>query len=230
MLEPVESQGQQEGAAPPMLREAAFITLERMIVTGRLAPGEWVSETRLIEVSGHSRASVRHALQRLQDQQLINIFPRRGAQVCPIDYTAQFRAQEFRRVVEHLLARCAAERASAEQRQRFKEIAERFLEAGAREDQTAMTELDLANYSLILKAADNPFASKAMASVKGLSRRFWILHREEHGDTQQMAAGHAAVASSIAAGDLEAAERAVDAVVDYVEAFTLKVVGYNKGR
>ncbi len=229
MLELSDDRDLREEAGPRMLREEAFITLERMIVTGRLAPGEWVSETRLIEASGHSRASVRHALQRLQDQQLIKIFPRRGAQVCPIDYTTQFRAQELRRVVEGLLARCAAERATHEQRAQFRAYAKGFLEAAGQGNQAAMTELDLANYSLLLKAADNPFASKAMVSVKGLSRRFWILHHEQHGDIHAMAGGHAAVASAIAEGDAEAAEAAAGRVVDYVETFTLKVVGYSRG-
>lgn len=219
----------QEETPPLMLREEAFIALERMIVTGQLAPGEWVSETRLIEASGHSRASVRSAVQRLQDQQLIKTFPRRGAQICPIDYTTQFRAQELRRVVEGLLARCAAQRANQIQRSRLREIALAFPAAASRNDQAAMTELDLENYSLILKAADNPFASKAMVSVKGLSRRFWILNREEHGDIVQMAAGHAAIASAIADADPVAAEQAVGRMVDYVEKFTLKVVGYNAG-
>lgn len=217
-------------ARPLMLREEAFIALERMIVTGQLAPGEWVSETRLIEVSGHSRASVRSAVQRLQDQQLIKTYPRRGAQICPIDYTTQFRAQELRRAVEGLLARCAAERANQRQRRRFEEIAEAFPAAARQHNQAAMTELDLETFSLILKAADNPFASKAMVSVKGLSRRFWILNHEEHGDLAQMAAGHAAVASAIAEGNPVAAEEAVGRMVDYVEKFTLKVVGYNAGR
>lgn len=212
---------------PLMLKEEAYIALERMIVTGRLAPGQWVSETQLIAASGYGRASVRSAVQRLQDQELIQIFPRRGAQICPVDHKRQFRAQELRRAVETLLARSAAERANQLQRTAFADIAERFREQAVKKDQTAMTELDLRCHSLLLKAADNPFAAKAMSSVKGLSRRFWILHHETHGDIAQMAQSHAAVAEAISAGEPQAAEDAVHAMVDYVERFTLRVVGYS---
>ncbi len=212
---------------PLKLKDEAFITLERLIVTGELAPGQWVSETDLIEASGHKRASVRSAIQRLSDQGLISIFPRRGTQICPIDYTQQFRALELRRVVEKLISSSAAKRASDSQKATFAKISDDFREAALNADQTAMTELDLKNYSLMLQAADNTFASKAMTSVKGLSRRFWVLHQEKHGDVSQMADVHANVASAIASGKAEEAEKATSKVIDYVEKFTLEVVGYS---
>lgn len=212
---------------PLLLKDEAFITLERMIVIGQLAPGQWVSEKDMMDVSGHSRASVRHAVQRLEDQQLVKIFPRRGAQIGPMDYQRQFRLLELRRVVEGLVAGSAAKRASREQKARFKEFSDGFRQIVENHDPISMIELDLENYSLMLEAADNPFASKAMAVVKGLSRRFWVLHHEKHGDVKEMARSHQAVAAAIAMGDPEAAEQAVSRLVDYVETFTLRVVGYN---
>lgn len=214
---------------PIKLKDEAFAALERLIVNGVLAPGRWVSETDLIEISGHTRASVRSAVQRLEDQQLIQIFPRRGAQICPVDYTRQFRALELRRVVERLIARSAAKRATETQRARFNEIAEGFRTACKSKDQNDMTELDSENYSLMVSASDNPFAAKAMSSVKGLSRRFWVLHQEAHGDIDEMANSYAAVAAAIAAGDVDVADQAVSHLIDYVEKFTLEVVGYSAG-
>lgn len=217
----------QTNTGPVKLRDEAFIALERMIVNGSLAPGQWVSETDLIEVSGHTRASVRSAIQKLADQELVSISPRRGAQVCPIDFTKQFRALELRRVVERLIARSAAKRANAAQREAFSEFEKGFRNAAKTVDQKAMTELDSENFVLMLEAADNPFAARAMRSVKGLSRRFWILYRYRHGDPVQMAIGHADIASAIAAGDVDGADRAVSRLVDYIEKFTLEVVGYS---
>lgn len=215
------------GAQPLLLKDGAFIELERMIVTGRLAPGQWVSEKDLMEVSGHSRASVRHAVQRLEDQQLVKIFPRRGAQIGPMDYQRQFRLLELRRVVEALIASSASKRATKAQKAKFEQFADGFHKVAENCDPISMIELDLENYSLMLEAADNPFASKAMAAVKGLSRRFWVLHHEKHGDVEQMAKRHQAVAAAIAAGAPSEAEQAVSRLVDYVETFTLRVVGYN---
>ncbi len=216
----------EQSVQPSMLKDEAYTTLERMIVNGDLAPGDWVSETDLIEASGYTRASIRSAVQRLEDQELIKIFPRRGAQICPIDFTRQFRALELRRAVESLIARSAAKRASHGQKLKFKEVSENFLKAAQASDQKLMTELDATNYSLMLEAAENPFAAKAMASVKGLSRRFWVMYHKEHGDIQKMAEAYAHVALAISNGDEEHAEKAVSDLISYVEKFTLEVVGY----
>lgn len=179
-----------------------------------------------MKASGHSRASVRHAVQRLQDQGLILIVPRKGARICPVDVTLQLRAQELRRVVEGLLARCAAERASSDQRAQFTEIAEAFADRSQDLDAIRMMDLDILQHTLMGEAADNSYATKAMQSVKGVSRRFWLLNYERHGDIARMARLHRTVADAIASGDGGAAEAAVRDLVDYVEEFTLKVVGF----
>lgn len=217
-------------ARPRKLMDEAYIHLEKMIVTGELKPGQWVSETELIEVSGFSRAPVRSAIQRLADQQLIDVHPRRGAQVCPIDFTQQFRALELRRVLERLVVRCAAKRANAVQKQEFAELSAAFRAAAEAGDQTPMTELDFRTIALILEAADNAFAIKSLTSVKGLSRRFWILHHEEYGDTSRMATAHADVTEALSRGAVEEAEKCFDALMDYVEYFTMRVVGYDPTR
>ncbi len=208
------------------LMNIAYIRLERMIVNGDLRPGQWVSETYLMEMSGLSRAPVRAAIQRLADQQLIEVFPRRGAQICPIDYTLQFRALELRRVVERLIASSAAERANTSQRQELSGLAAGFRQAAITQDQITMTELDSRAFTLILAAADNPYASSAMKSVKGLARRFWVLHQEEFGNRARMANCHANITEAISNGNAVQASAYVDGLIDYIEAFTLKVIGF----
>lgn len=211
-------------------KDEAFRDLERMIVNGELEPGRWVSETDLIKISGHTRAPVRSAIQRLADEALLKIVPRRGAQICPIDHTEQFRALELRRVVETLVARSAAKRATANQRARLAELTKGFKEASLSGDQSVMTELDSECFTLLINASDNKFAARALTSVKGLSRRFWVFHQERYGDIKRMAAAHAAIALSVSEGQEDAAAKAVGELIDYVEEFTLEVVGFNAAR
>ncbi|WP_051644842.1 GntR family transcriptional regulator [Labrenzia sp. DG1229] len=211
-------------------KDEAFRDIERMIVNGTLEPGSWVSETDLIEVSGHTRAPVRSAIQRLADDGLLTIAPRRGAQVVPIDHTEQFRALELRRAVETLVARSAAKRATASQREKFAQIAKGFKEVSLSGDQASMTELDSKSFALLTVASDNKYAARALTSVKGLSRRFWVLHQERHGDMKRMAAAHSAIAKAVADGNEGEAEEAVSALIDYVEEFTLEVVGFSAAR
>lgn len=211
---------------PIPLKEEAFRDLERMIVNGDLEPGRWVSETDLVEVSGHTRAPIRSAIQRLADEGLLRIVARRGAQVCPIDHTEQFRSLELRRVVERLVVRSAAERATKQQRAALLEIADGFWNVCQTGNQVEMTELDARSFAVLIAAADNKFAARSLMSVKGLSRRFWVLNQERYGDLERMAKGHAGVARAVGEGDADLAEAAVNALIDYVEEFTLSVVGF----
>ncbi|GIT92612.1 GntR family transcriptional regulator [Jannaschia pagri] len=208
------------------LKDEAFRDLERMIVNGELEPGQWVSETDLVEVSGHTRAPIRSAIQRLADGGLLRIVARRGAQVCPIDHTEHFRSLELRRVVERLVAQSAADRATQAQKAELLEIADGFLAVTETRDQVAMTELDARSLDARIRAADNQFAARALTSVKGLSRRFWVLNQERYGDLKRMAKAHAEVATAVGQGDADLAAQAVDHLIDYVEEFTLAVVGF----
>ena len=212
--------------APMPLKDEAFQDLERMIVTGELKPGRWVSETDLVEMSGHTRAPIRSAIQRLADAGLLRTVARRGAQVCPIDHTEQFRSLELRRVVEKLVARSAAMRATTSHRDELSEIAEGFDEVSGSGDHVAMIELDARCFSVLIEAADNRFAARSLTSVKGLSRRFWVLHQERYGDIGRMARAHAAVANAVSRSDPDQADNAVDGLIDYVEEFTLAVIGF----
>jgi DNA-binding GntR family transcriptional regulator len=212
---------------PKMLKDEAYVKIENLIVTGELEPGRWVSETELIKLSGFARASVRSAIQRLSDQDLIIVVPSRGAQIAPIDYTQQFRVLEIRRVIEDFFVRWATKRGSAEHKAEFAELAEGFRSAAANEDLVAMTEFDRRNFALMLKAADNAVAEKSMTSVKGLSRRFWVHFLNDHGTVREMADRHSDVAAGMAGKDEEVASKALQAMIDHVEEFTLSAIGYN---
>jgi DNA-binding FadR family transcriptional regulator len=60
--------------------------------------------------------------------------------------------------------------------------------------------------------------------MHGLSRRFWYQHYREAGDLPLSARLHADLAEAIAARDPEAAARASDLLVDYIESFTRKTI------
>lgn len=65
--------------APPSMAELATSALRGMILSGELAPGERLVETKLTEVLGVSRPPLREALQTLGYEGLVDAHPRRGA-------------------------------------------------------------------------------------------------------------------------------------------------------
>lgn len=195
-----------------------------MIVRLELRPGSAVSEAMLSQRLGIGRTPIREALQRLARERLVQILPRRGVIVSGIDVKAQLRLLEVRREIERLVARSAARRAAAEERERFADIARGFERAARQADDVGFLRIDREFNDLCLVAARNEFAGTAMGLMNSLSRRFWYLHYQQAADLPETAKLHADIARAIAEGDEGAAARASDALLDSIEAFTRNTV------
>jgi DNA-binding GntR family transcriptional regulator len=206
------------------LTDRAYTALEEMIVRLELAPGSAVSEAMLAQRLAIGRTPIREALQRLARERLVRILPRRGVIVAEIDVRGQLRLLEVRRELERLIARAAARRASEPERARFAALARAFEAAARGSDDIAFLRTDREFNELAVATSRNEFAQAAMALMASLSRRFWYLHYREAADMPLAAKLHADVARAVAAGDAEAAARASDALLDYIEEFTRATV------
>jgi DNA-binding GntR family transcriptional regulator len=195
-----------------------------MIVTLRLAPGSAVSEPELSGLLGIGRTPIREALQRLAREHLVAIFPRRGIFVTDINVTSQLRLLEVRRELERLIAKSAARRATAEERERFRALAAAFESAAKANDDVTFMRIDRGFNILCSAAAHNEFAANAMSLMHSLSRRFWYLHYKRAADMPLTAKLHADIARAIAAGDEERAAKASDRLLNLIEKFTRSTV------
>jgi DNA-binding GntR family transcriptional regulator len=222
---PPARRGAARKAAGETLTERAYRALEEQIVTLRLKPGEFLSEYALSDSLKIGRTPIREALQRLAHEDLVTILPRKGILVSASDPRKQLRVLEVRRELERLLCRLAAQRASAEQRTRFAEIATSMDRAAKTNDDLAFMRLDRELNVLIADAAQNDYAARAMRFLQGHSRRFWYLHYKEAADLPLCARLHATEARAIAAGDAEAAAAASDRLIDYMGSFARATVG-----
>jgi DNA-binding GntR family transcriptional regulator len=211
----------------PSLTERAYAILEEMIVTLKLAPGAAVSEARLSRALGIGRTPIREALQQLARQRLVTILPRRGIIVSEINVKSQLRLLEVRREVERLVARSAARRAIPAERARFAEIARIFEQSAKNNDETTFIRVDREFNDLCTRAARNEFGAGAMSLMHSLSRRFWFIHYQQAADMPATAKLHADIARAIAAGDENAAAKALDRLIDEIEQFTRATVGTN---
>jgi len=207
------------------LTEQAYRALEEQIVTLEISPGTVVSEAILAARPGFGRTPIREALWRLARERLVTIIPHRGIIVSEINIKTQLRLLELRREVERLVAAQAARRASETERKQLVAIADGMAAAAGANDDRAFMRLDREYNDVTVAAARNEFATSAMALLQGLSRRFWYLHYKEAADMPLAARLHAEVARAIAGGEVEAAKRASDRLVDYIESFARATVG-----
>lgn len=205
---------------PPSLTDKAYAELEERIVTLALPPGQVLSENALAASLGIGRTPIREALQRLSREGLIVILPRRGVMVSEINVRNQLELLRVRRELERLMAQLASKRASAEERARFREIAEGMCSCAAKDDDVGFMRLDRELNLLISRACRNEYAQRAMGLTHGLSRRFWYMHYKEVLDLPLCAKLHAALSAAIAEGNEQNATHASIALLDYIESFT----------
>lgn len=220
MTSSADQQPPDPSAKATTLTDLAYTRLEEMIATLLLPPGEFLSEQALADVVGLGRTPIREALQRLAREGLVTILPRRGVLVAPVDAGEQLLVVEVRRELERLIARSAAERATDEQRASFAAIADGMDRAGRASDALEFLRLDRELNLLMLDAAHNAFAARAMQLLAGLSRRYWYQNHRDAADLPLCARLHAAQARAVSTGDAAAAAAATDALMDYVAAFT----------
>lgn len=90
-----------------------YALMREMIVKGKILPNERLVEAHYAELLGSNRANIRGALARLAQEGLVVYEPRRGARVRSVTPEEAIEIFEVRGVLEVLLVRQAAERASA---------------------------------------------------------------------------------------------------------------------
>lgn len=210
------------------LTDQAYRQLEELIVTLELAPGSVLSEGSLAKRLNIGRTPIREALQRLGQEGLVAILPRRGILVAEINIERQLKVIEVRRELERFIARAACRRASDEECRELAEIAD-GMDAAAREnDDISFMRLDRQLNQRLSQAAYNEFATKAIGLTQGLSRRFWYLHYKQVGDLPRCARLHAEQARAVAERESDRAAEATERLIDYVEDFTRTTLDHGR--
>lgn len=211
------------GAAKRREADIAYDAIEAMISTMTLPPGSPIVEAEISEAIQVGRTPVREALMRLMSIGLVVQQPRRGLLVSPIDLANHLDVIHTRRVLEQLIAACTARRATAAQRGEIMDSAQRMTVAAARGDlegyMKADHELDFVNHA----ACRNASAVTAVLPLVTQCRRFWYAYQHE-GEIREGARCHAELAKGIATGSEADAIQGANALMDYLEAFTRRVI------
>ena len=158
---------------PSTLADQAHAQVKQMIFDFTLMPGDRVSETELAQRVKVSRTPLRAALQRLAREGFVQLLPRHGWQVAPLDFDAMDDLYDLRILLECEAARSLAER---EQRPELKVMADAWLvpldERLA--DGAAVGALDERFHALLVQGSGN----REMARVhQGITERIRIIRR-----------------------------------------------------
>jgi DNA-binding GntR family transcriptional regulator len=154
----------------PSLADQAYLAIRELIVSLRLPPGGLIDERRLVEALGIGRTPVREALRRLAQEQLVDVYPRRGMFVSDVDVRDLARISEVREALEPEAARLAAERATDADRAGMSALLEEIGRPG-----TDLIELDERVHRAVYRAAHNDFMAATLGQYYVLALRIWMI-------------------------------------------------------
>ena len=137
------------------LRDVVFNTLRDAILTGKLVPGERLMENQLADKLGVSRTPVREALRMLELENLVELVPRKGAQVLDMSEKDITNILEVRSALEGLATSVACKKMSKEDLQQLKNMEVDFEKAVADNDVERFVDIDEDFHDLIFAATEN---------------------------------------------------------------------------
>jgi DNA-binding GntR family transcriptional regulator len=132
-----------EQLKPLSLQHSAYREIKRRIVTAVYRPGEQINTAQICAQLRIGRTPVHLAIHRLETEGLIEILPRRGIVVKPIDRDAMMELIEARLMIEPEVAALAAARASDKEFAAMRALLDRIPAIGASGDSEQYMETDL---------------------------------------------------------------------------------------
>ena len=198
------------------LSERATADIRELIVTLELAPGSPVSERELMERLGLGRTPVREALRTLAQEKLVEVYPRRGIVVSPVDVGDLASLSEARITLESFAARLAAERANADDRDVARALLAELPGSRDADDERALIELDQRIHRHVYRCAHNPFVESTLNEYYTLTLRIWFLALDRVARLDDAVTEHRELLQAICDGD---AERAEDVMRRHIEGF-----------
>lgn len=187
------------------LRDVVFKTLRQAILTGELQPGERLMEITLANKLGVSRTPVREAIHKLEQEGLVIMMPRRGAQVAQITEKDLVEVLEVRLGLEEMAVRFACERMTDEQFKAICAAAAEFDAAIDKNDLTALAQSDENFHSLIYKATDNACLCNITNNLREQMYRYRIEHLKNQDVRKGLSAEHKAICEALEARNVEEA-------------------------
>jgi DNA-binding GntR family transcriptional regulator len=205
------------------LVDEAAQRLREAILSGRLAAGARLRQTDLADRLGISRTPIREALVRLREEGLIELRPRGGVRVAPLDPAEAVELYVLREVLDGLAARLAAARRERAALARLERALGRMGACVERGDPTHWFRSHVAFHEEIIRAAANRHLGRLAAVVHLSIRQFHPMLLKIPRRLAEADREHRQIFEAIAARDAEGAERAARAHIAAARALVVEL-------
>lgn len=186
------------------------------ILEHRLHPGTKLVEERLAKIFGASRARIRDVLSRLAHEQIVELFPQRGAFVAKPSIEQALDVFEARRLIEPAVLRRLIGMLTPERLARLRQHHSLEQDARRRDDQRSIVRLSGEFHTLLADLAGNSALARQMRELSTLTCLIIVLY-DAPTASSCLADEHAEIVEAISARDAERAEALMLEHLEHIE-------------
>lgn len=157
-------------------KESAYLQLQQWIIDGTLQPEEKLVDTELAQALSLSRTPIREALQLLEVQGFVEMFPGKATRVTTIKQDDLKHLLPPLAVLQALSAELAIPNLDDHIFGLLEETNQRFIEAIDSQDGFSALKIDQEFHQIIVDAAQNPYIHSILGSLQSHVRRQFFHH------------------------------------------------------
>ncbi|CUA93917.1 GntR family transcriptional regulator [Pannonibacter indicus] len=190
------------------LTSLAYERVEELFVAMQIAPGADIRIQDLQERVGLGRTPVHQAVRRLAAETLLEVRPRNGLRVAPIDLTRERNLAELRRDVDRFVTATAIRNMSANDRAALHHLRRRVEAEFDSLSLDGFNAIDKSFDRLLIRASGERFLERTASPLQAFARRMGYLHITQISGRKGLAASmerHMAIMDHVLAGDTDAA-------------------------
>ncbi|MDY0407052.1 GntR family transcriptional regulator [Virgibacillus sp. 179-BFC.A HS] len=155
-------------------KEYVLAKLSEWIIDGTMEPGEKLNDKQLADALGVSRTPVREALQLLEVEGFVKMYPGKATQVTEVDREAIYDLLPPLAVLQALSVKLAIPLATKETITQLEKTNEEFAEAIHDENYFHALKVDEEFHQIIVQTAANPYIDKIVGSLQSHVRRLFF--------------------------------------------------------
>jgi DNA-binding GntR family transcriptional regulator len=186
------------------------------ILEHRLYPGTKLGEDRLAKIFGVSRARVREVLARLAHEQIVDLYPQRGAFVAKPTPQDAMDVFEARRLIEPAILKRLVSHLTPDKVARLRQHQELEMDARRRNDRRAVVRLSGEFHVLVAELAGNSSLLRSLRELSTLTCLIIFLYDSPTAMSCR-ADEHSEIIDAIAKRDTSRAEKLMLLHLDHIE-------------
>ncbi|WP_080846077.1 GntR family transcriptional regulator [Cytobacillus gottheilii] len=148
-------------------KNRAFLQLQEWIIDGTLQPQEKLNDAELAQALGVSRTPVREALQLLNVQGFVQMYPGVGTQVTPVKKSDITKILPPLASLQALAAEYAVQEMTSATLSELKELNQQFSQYIKKGDFYNALKTDEQFHHLIIHSAENPYLTNSISNLQG---------------------------------------------------------------